>query len=72
MADARTLSRTALRRDQVLEINWTPWPDPPPELLKVPGFNSWWLQMKLVRERDVETFQKLINNLGIASSTPGQ
>lgn len=70
MASPLQLSRTALRRDQILEVQFAPWPEPPPQLLKMPGFNEWWQQMKLVRERDIHTMQRLINNLGIATSTP--
>lgn len=67
---AQQLSRTALRRDQILEVQFSPWPEPPPEMLRLPGVQTWWNEMKLVRERDITTFKKLINNLGIATSTP--
>lgn len=70
MADARQLSRISLRRDQILEVQFTNWPDPPPEMLRLPGVQKWWDEMKLCRERDINTLQKLINNLGIATSTP--
>lgn len=70
MGDPTQLSRLSLRRDQVLEFDLCNWPEPPPELLKMPGFNTWWQHMLLTRERDRTSFKKLFNNLGIATSTP--
>jgi len=70
MGDPRQLSRIALRKDQILEVQFTNWPEPPPEMLRLPGVQTWWNEMKLCRERDINTMQKLINNLGIATSTP--
>lgn len=70
MPTSTQLSRIALRRDQILEVQFSPWPEPSPAMLKLPGVQEWWNQMKLARERDINTLQKLINNLGIATSTP--
>lgn len=64
------LSRIAKRRDQILEVQFAPMPEAPPQLLRLPGFQEFYLNLKLLRERDIQTFQNLINNLGIATSTP--
>lgn len=64
MGDKKELSRKSLRKDQVIEIHFAPWPEPPPETLRLPGMMKWWADMKLARERDTETFQSLVNNLG--------
>jgi len=63
MGDALQLSRTSLRRDQVLEIHFAPWPDPPANMMKLPGVQEWWNQMKLCRERDIQTMQRMVNNI---------
>ena len=70
MPTSAQVSRIALRRDQILEVQFSPWPEPSPQMLKLPGVQEWWNEMKLARERDINTLQKLINNLGIATSTP--
>jgi len=70
MASDTDLSRISLRRDKVLELQFSTWPEPPPEMLKLPGVATWWAQMKLVRERDIVSMRTFINNLGIATSTP--
>lgn len=73
MGDARQLSRTALRRDKILELPaWPQMADPPPELMKIPGFREYHAQEKLYNERLQNVFNVLVNNLGIATSTPGQ
>lgn len=63
MASDRQLSRIALRRDQILEVQFGPWPDPPPEMSRLPGVNNWWQQLKLARERDVNSIDRMLNNL---------
>lgn len=68
MGDARQLSRKSLRRDQVLEIHFADWPEPTQELIKLPGLKVWWQEMKLARERDIQSMHRLVNNLGIAST----
>lgn len=68
MGDATQLSRSSLRRDQVLELHFAPWPEPPPEMLKLPGVSKWWTDMKLARERDVQAFHRFVNNLQISSN----
>ncbi len=64
------LSRIARRRDQVLEAQFAPMPECPPQLLRIPGMLELYTNLKLTRERDIQTFQNIINNLGIATSTP--
>lgn len=71
MGDERTLSRLSLRRDQVLEVHFDKLPDPPPEMMKLPGVASWFNSMKLVRERDIQAFHRLVNNLQISSNNTG-
>lgn len=70
MATDLQLRRLSLRKDQILEVQFGPWPDPPEQMLRLPGVQTWWNEMKLARERDINTMHKLINNLGIATSTP--
>lgn len=65
---ATDLSRKSLRRDQVLEIHFAPLPEPPPNMMKLPGVADWWAQMKLTRERDVQVFHRMVNNLQISSN----
>ena len=48
MGNATELSRKSLRRDQLLELHFSVWPEPPPEMLKLPGVAKWWNEMKLV------------------------
>lgn len=67
MPSATDLRRIALRRDKILEVQWAELPEAPPQLMKLPGFQEWYQQLKLLRERDVRTFGNLINNLQIAS-----
>lgn len=64
MPTSRQLSRISLRTDQVLEVQFSPWPVPLPQLLKLPGFSQWWDELKLARERDIQTFNAMKNNLG--------
>lgn len=70
MATDTDLSRIARRRDQVLEVQFAPLPELPPQLLRIPGMLEFYTSLKLTRERDIQTFQNIINNLGIATSTP--
>lgn len=60
MGDARQLSRLSLRTDQILELHFTPLPEPPPEMMKLPGVRSWFEQLKIMRERDVQALNRLV------------
>lgn len=75
MGDTRQLSRLSLRQDQIIELNLDRIPEPPPEMIKLPGIASWFNQMKLARERDIQAFYRMVNNLAAqaaaASSIPG-
>lgn len=64
MSKATDLSRRSLRRDQILEIHFSPLPEPPPETMKLPGFRAWFEQLKVMRERDTQAIQHFVNNLG--------
>lgn len=64
------LSRISLRQDQILELHWSPLPEPPPNMMKLPGVAEWWAQMKLARERDVQSFHRLVVNLQIRANSP--
>lgn len=68
MVTFKDLSRISLRTDQVLEIHFTQLPEPPPEFLKLPGAANWFRDLKLARERDIQAFHRLVNN--ISSLTP--
>lgn len=68
MGDATQLSRKALRRDQLLELHFADWPEPPEQMLKLPGVKDWWDKMKLARERDIQAFHRLVNNLQISTN----
>jgi hypothetical protein len=71
MNKATVLSQRSLRRDQVLEIHFSPLPEPPPEMMKLPGVRAWFEQMKLMRDRDIQSFHRLVNNLQISSNNAG-
>jgi len=71
MAAAQQLSRIALRRDQILEVQFGNWPEPLPEMLRLPGIQTWWNEMRLCRERDIQTFKAMNNNLGQANIDGG-
>jgi hypothetical protein len=64
MSKAIELSRRSLRRDQVLEIHFSPLPEPPQQMLKLPGVREWIDQMKLMRQRDVQALERMVANLG--------
>jgi len=64
MSKAIELSRRSLRRDQVLEIHFSPLPEPPQQMLKLPGVREWIDQMKLMRQRDVQALERMVTNLG--------
>lgn len=70
MATDTDLSRIAKRRDQVLEMQFAPMPELPQQLQRLPGMQEFYMGLKLMRERDIQTFKALVNNLGIATSTP--
>jgi hypothetical protein len=72
MNRATVLSQRSLRRDQVLEIHFSPMPDPPHEMMKLPGVRAWVEQLKLMRDRDIQSFHRLVNNLQISSNNAGQ
>ena len=64
MGNARQLARISLRPDKVLEPPHMPaWPEPPPAMLKLPGVNEWWSNMRRVREQDIDAYNRFINNL---------
>lgn len=63
MGDARQLSRLSLRTDQVLEFHWSPLPELPAEASKLPGMRAWYEQLRLMRERDIQSFHRLVANI---------
>lgn len=71
MGDPLELSRRSLRQDQILELHFPPWPEPSPEMMKLPGVSAWWTQMRISRERDIQSFHRLVNNLQISSNQTG-
>lgn len=46
-------------------------PEPPPEMMKLPGVRQWFEQLKLMRDRDTQCFQRMVNNLQISSNNAG-
>lgn len=70
MGDQATLNRIRLRRDKILEIQWPQMPDPPEALMKLPGFREYHEQQRQFNERLQSVLNNLVNNLGIATSTP--
>jgi len=69
MASDRQLSRIARRPDQILEVQWGPIPEPPPEMERLPGIRSWFQQLKLSRERDISSIERMLNNLNQQAAT---
>jgi hypothetical protein len=63
MGDARQLSRFSLRQDQILELNFEKIPEPPSEMLKLPGVRSWWETLQLHDERRIQAFYRMVNNI---------
>ena len=70
MGDRATLDRLKLRRDKILEIQWPEMQEPPESLMKIPGFREYYAQQRLYNERLQGVLNNLVNNLGIATSTP--
>lgn len=56
------IERLAQQKIRITESHLSPLPDIPPSLLKFPGVSQWWKQMKLMRERDQEAFNRLLLN----------
>lgn len=69
MGSQRQLSRIALRKDQILEVQFGPIPEPPPEMAKLPGVETWFSQLKISRERDISSIDRMLSNLRNLSST---
>lgn len=70
MPTATDLSRISKRRDQVLEAQFDKFPDADDRLMRMPGFREFYESLRLLRERDIQTFRAIVNNLGVATSTP--
>lgn len=70
MGNERTLSRLSLRTDQVLEVHFDRYPEPPPEMLKLPGVRSWWEQMKVMRERDIQSLHRFVLRYESSTQNP--
>ena len=67
----RKLSRLKLRGDQILSLQTDKLPEPPPEMMKLPGVAAWWQAMRLYREREMQSFHRLVNNLDSPSVVDG-
>lgn len=63
MGNPLQVSRTARRNDRVKEFILSPLPNPPEQMMKLPGVREWWDQMVLTRERDVQSISRLITSL---------
>ena len=71
MGDARQLSRIALRQDSVLTFRLEPLPEPPEEMLKLPGVKMWYERLKLMRERDIRAITDVVMLIGASQNTSG-
>lgn len=56
------IARLAQPKIRVTEIHLAQLPELPRELRHVPGFAAWWRELKLMRERDQEAFNRLLLN----------
>ena len=54
------IQRLAVQPTAVVEVELSPFPEPPPELLRLPGMKTWFESLKLMRQRDKETLQRLL------------
>jgi hypothetical protein len=70
MGDVRTLSRLSLRTDQVIEFHWAPLPEPPAEFLKLPGARAWFEQLKIMRERDIQSLHRFVLRYESSTTNP--
>ena len=60
---ARQLSRIKLRSDQLVEIHLDKLPEPPDQMLKLPGVGQWMSQMRLKEERDTQALHRMLTQL---------
>src|SRR4030095_14757788 len=65
---ARKLSRLKLRRDQLVEINLDKIPEPPEQMRKLPGVETWFQQLRLKEERDQQAFHRMPTQISNAIS----
>lgn len=70
MGNQTQLNRISKRRDQILELQWPQMAEPPESLMKIPGFREYHVQQRLYHERLQSVLKNLVNNLGVADSTP--
>jgi hypothetical protein len=63
MGDARQLSRISLRQDSVLSFRLSPLPEPPEEMMKLPGVSKWFEQLRIMRERDIKAISDVVMHL---------
>lgn len=54
------VQRLAMQPVSVTDVNLVPLPEPPERLMRLPGMAEWVAELKLMRERDRETLQRLI------------
>lgn len=60
---ARKLSRLALRSDQLVEIHLDKMPEPPEQMMRLPGVSAWFAQMRLKEERDQQSLHRMLTQL---------
>jgi len=63
MGDPIELSRRAIRNDLVVEVLLDRWPEPPPEMLRLPGVAQYANAIRLARERDNQGLRRIISQL---------
>lgn len=59
----KELARISLRGDQVLELNLDKLPDPPPQMMKLPGVAEWWIGVKQTETRNINALYRWASNI---------
>ena len=69
---ALKLSRIKLRSDQLVEIHLDKIPEPPEQMMKLPGVSSWFRNMQLKEERDQQAFHRMLTQLSGAIASAAE
>jgi hypothetical protein len=63
MGDPIELSRRSIRQELITEVLFDRLPEPPEEMLRLPGVRRWFSAMRLARERDIQALHRLIHKI---------
>lgn len=66
---ALKLSRLKLRSDQLVEIHLDKMPEPPDQMMRLPGVAAWFGQMRLKEERDQQALHRMLTQISSAITT---